>query len=101
MSLYDLWRRLTNEAVDPAGWGVPHNTGVNRATNRLKATSQVIKEIEARTGRWQTHMAAPSGTPSQGDVGIGWPGHGRDNSYRLQQARRGTWNSTDDQQQLS
>ena len=49
MSLYDLWRRLTNEAVDPAGWGVPHNTGVNRATNRLKATSQVIKEIEART----------------------------------------------------
>jgi hypothetical protein len=48
MLLYDDLNRLTAESPDPHGTGVPHNTEVNRARNRLKSTEGIIAEIEQR-----------------------------------------------------
>jgi hypothetical protein len=48
MSDDDLLSRLTNESVDPQGWGVPHNTERNRQANASKSTEHIIAEIESR-----------------------------------------------------
>jgi len=51
------WQRLTNGSVDPNGWGVPHNTAANRATNAEKSTGEIISQIESRNAQgkptWQ------------------------------------------------
>lgn len=57
MSLRDMYQRLTGRSVDPNGWGVPHNTEVNRTKNAMKSTDAITSEIEARNAEgkptWQ------------------------------------------------
>ena len=48
MTLFDVWKKLTDKSVDPNGLGVPHNTEVNRDRNRKKSTEEIITEIEER-----------------------------------------------------